>query len=97
MLLCCLLARGCLGGMEHAAAIQVRHSWLHLLVRGVVQVSNFLLLSAPIQSSWGPINYDKGVLMLCRLKVDPEKILRIFLKISFLLGGNSGFLFVNDF
>ena len=87
MLLCCLLARGCLGGMEHAAAIQVRHSWLHLLVRGVVQVSNFLLLSAPIQSSWGPINYDKGVLMLCRLKVDPEKDIKNISEDIFSFGG----------
>ena len=30
---------------------QVRHSWLHLLVRGVVQDSNFLLLSALAQTS----------------------------------------------
>ena len=42
--MCCLLARGCPGGMEHAAASQVIHSGLHLLVRGVVQVLNFLLL-----------------------------------------------------
>ena len=60
MLLCCLLVRGCPGGMEHATASQVRHSWLHLLVRGVVQVLNLLLLSALAQSSWGPINYDRG-------------------------------------
>ena len=53
MLLCfLLLARGCPGGMEHAAASQVMHSGLYLLVRGVVQVSNFLLLSAPAQTSW---------------------------------------------
>ena len=51
MLLCCLLAMGCPGGMEHAAASQVIHSGLHLLVRGVVQVSNFLLLSALAQTS----------------------------------------------
>ena len=38
MLLCFLLARGCPGGMEHAAASQVMHSGLYLLVRGVVQV-----------------------------------------------------------
>ena len=41
MVLCFLLARRCPGGMEHAAASQVRHSWLHLLVRGVIQVSKF--------------------------------------------------------
>ena len=38
MLLCFLLARVCPGGMEHTAASQVRHSWLHLSVRVVVQV-----------------------------------------------------------
>ena len=68
MLLCCLLTRGCLGGIEQAAAIQVRHSWLHLLVRVVVQVYDFLLFSVSAQTSWEAI---KGV--LCRLKVDPEK------------------------
>ena len=60
------------GGMEHAAASQVRNSWLHLLVRGVVQVSNFLLLSALAQTSWGAINCDRWWVM-CRLKVGPEK------------------------
>ena len=61
MLLCfLLLARGCPGGMEHAAASQVMHSGLYLLVRGVVQVKNFLLLSALAQTSWGAINCDRG-------------------------------------
>jgi len=41
MLLCFLLARGCPGDMEHTAASQVRHSWLHLSVRVVVQVYFF--------------------------------------------------------
>ena len=51
MLHCCLMVKGCLGGMEHASAEQVSHSWPHLLVRGVVQVSNFLILSAMAQTS----------------------------------------------